>query len=53
LVENVNVWGVSKYHDFFVNNQSKWLIIKNKLSFGMHAQLINMNLQEGMVIKDV
>jgi hypothetical protein len=26
---------------------------KEKLSFGMHAQLINMNLQEGMVIKGI
>jgi hypothetical protein len=28
LVENVNVWGVSKYHDFFVKDQSKWPIAK-------------------------
>jgi hypothetical protein len=26
---------------------------KKKLSFGMHAQLMNMNLQEGMVIKGI
>jgi hypothetical protein len=26
---------------------------KNKISCGMHPQLINMYLQEGMVIKDI
>jgi hypothetical protein len=26
---------------------------KIKLSFGMHPQLINMDLQEGMVIKNI
>jgi hypothetical protein len=30
LEENVNVWGVSKYHDFFVKGQSKWPIAKIK-----------------------
>jgi hypothetical protein len=30
LEENVNVWGASKYHDFFVKGQSKWRIAKIK-----------------------
>jgi hypothetical protein len=53
-VKNANVQGVSKYHDFFVNDQLEGPIAKKiKLSFGMHPQLTNMDLQEGMVIKDV
>jgi len=39
---------------FFVKDQSKWSIAKKQiLSFRMHSQLINMNLQEGMVIKHI
>jgi hypothetical protein len=54
LVQNVNVWGVWKYHDIFVKGQSKWSIPqKQKLSFRMHSQLININLQESMVIKHI
>ncbi len=54
LVENVNVWGMSKYHDFlWMANQSHPLQKKKKLNFGMHPQLINMDFQEGMVIKDI
>jgi hypothetical protein len=30
LVENANVLGVSKYHYFFVKDQSKWPIAKIK-----------------------
>jgi hypothetical protein len=37
-----------------VKGQLEWLIAKKiKLSFGMHPQLTNMDLQEGMVIKDI
>lgn len=37
---------------FFMKGQSKWLIAKKiRLSFGMHPNLINMDLQEGIVIK--
>jgi hypothetical protein len=55
FVKNANVWGVTKYHDFFKKDQSKWLTkIKNKkLKLGMHPQLINMDLQEGMLIKNI
>jgi hypothetical protein len=53
LVENANVWGLSKYHDFlWMANQSDPLQ-KNKVELGMHPQLINMDLQEGTVIKDI
>jgi hypothetical protein len=43
LVKNANVWGISKYHDFFVKGKLKWRIAKNKikLSFGMHPLRIN------------
>jgi hypothetical protein len=36
---------------FFVKGQSKWPIAEIKLSFEMYTQLINMNLDKGMVIK--
>jgi hypothetical protein len=51
LVENVNVWEVSKYHDFCQGLIKVAHSEKMKLNFGMHPQLINMDLQEGMVIK--
>jgi hypothetical protein len=38
-----------------VNGQLKCPIAKNKnkIKFGMHSQLINLDLQEGMVIKAI
>ncbi len=37
-----------------LKGQSKWPIAKiNKFSFGMHTQLINMQLEEGMIIKGI
>jgi hypothetical protein len=53
LIENVNVWGISKY-DIFCEGPIQMAHCKNiKLSFGMHPQLNNMNLKNGMVIKGV
>ncbi len=38
----------------FLNGQSKWpMTNKIKLSIGMHPQLINIDLQEGMVIEGI
>jgi hypothetical protein len=51
LVENVNAWGVSKYYELFYEGPVKMAHCKKiKLSFEMHPQLINMDLQEGIVI---
>jgi hypothetical protein len=47
LVENINVWGVSKYHDFLWR-VGKWPIAGKNWALG-----INMDLQEGMIIKSV
>ncbi len=30
LVKNANVWGISKYHDFFVKGKLKWPIASQK-----------------------
>ncbi len=53
LVKNVNVWGVSKYHGFFEGPIKVTYCRKIKLNFGMRLLLINMDLQEGMVIKGI
>jgi hypothetical protein len=37
----------------FFKGQSKWHITKKKLNFGMCLLLINIELQEGMVIKGI
>jgi len=53
LVENANVWGVSMSW-FYVKRQSIVIHCKNiKLIFMMHPPLINMDLQEGMIIKGI
>jgi len=45
LIKNANVWGVSKYHDFFCKGPIKVAHCKKiKLSFEKHPQLINMDL---------
>jgi hypothetical protein len=38
---------------FFVKGQTKWPIAEIKSSFEMHTQLINMNFDKGMVIKNI
>jgi hypothetical protein len=55
LVENANVWGVLKVPWFFGEGPIKVAHYKKrkKKSFEMHPQLINMNLQESMAIKDI
>jgi hypothetical protein len=47
------MFGECQYHEFlWMANQSDPLQ-KNNLNFGMHPQLINMDLQEGMIVKDI
>jgi hypothetical protein len=56
FVWNANVWGVTKYHDFLRKTNQSGSLQKNnfeKLKIRMHPQLINMDLQEGMVIKNI
>jgi hypothetical protein len=68
LVESATVWRVFKYHDFMkvltFGEYSNIMILceetinvthyKNiKLIFTMHPPLINMDLQEGMIIKGI
>jgi len=51
LVENVNVWGVQSIMIFCEGLITVTHYKKIKLCFGMHPQLINLDLQEGLVIK--
>jgi hypothetical protein len=48
------MFGVSKHWDFLWRaNQNGPFQKQNKKNFEMHSQLINMDLQEGMVIKGI
>jgi hypothetical protein len=53
LVENANVWGLPNIMNSCEGPIKVAHCKKINLSFGMHPQLINMDLQEGMVIKDI
>jgi hypothetical protein len=53
LEENAHVWGPPNIMDSSEGPIKVAHRKKVKLSFGMHPQLINMYLREGMVIKDI
>jgi hypothetical protein len=53
LVENNNVWEYQSIGIFYEGPIKMAHSKKIKLNFEMHLQLINMDLQEGMVIKGI